>query len=628
MDIVHRIWSREPASSDPGLSLSERLKQLSGENQSDPPENSSGKSAQAAPSSAGAQDSPVTVATEEDSQVVAESSEDLAALDPQAGQTEEASDVNSADGAGRNAVFSGSDTEIQEQEEPAFAAKGRRTSVATVAETESPADRLAAAFSDGPQNAANPPSGTGRKVFRAPRWGSKPETQETGDRVRESQETRDPSATVRQEGSPVGPASQGFDPQLLEQLKEAVNRAEKNGETALASVRETLADLQSARQQFEAEVREHVNGALAQYERRLSSPALPESVSEQLEQRTRQAADHILREVQGQARVMLNAVAGELRSFRDEFGKEIQERVGSLDRATQQALQWKEKLDEALPRAEEVLRSLSVARQEVSSQVQSASAAVAEQLQGSREALSREIKAQTATLQDLVNERHQDELRLREEIEKFQREAGAACDVLGQLADQSLERLNAGAEEATSRVRAGLENLATEVERRILSGGLVEKATGEIEKATQVVVEPALERIKNAGVEAESVADSLNRAGQEVVGRLGTARQEIESRLDALMGEQQGLLEASMAGFHRKAAEELGNLVERVVAQSSQQLDERLQILCQDLLAATSKQINGAARSTLSTLHQGLKEVFEPEAAETGADSGDHSGKE
>jgi hypothetical protein len=359
----------------------------------------------------------------------------------------------------------------------------------------------------------------------------------------------------------------------------------------------------------------------------VSSPALPENFAEQLEQQTRQAADHILREVQGQARVMLNAVAGELRSFRDEFGKEIQERAGTFDRVAQQALEWKEKLDEALPRAEEVLRSLAVARQELSGQVASASEAVAGQLQSSREALLLEIETHTATLRELVDERHQSEVRLREEIDKFQREAAAACDVVSHLADHSLERLNAEIEQATGRVRAGMQDLATEVEHRILSGGLVEKATDRIEKAAQVVVDPAVERIRNAGAEAETVADSLDRAGREVVGRMGAVRQEIEERLDTLMGEQQGLLEASMAGFHRKAAEELGNLVERVVAQSSQQLDERLQSVCQDLLAATSKQINGAARSTLSTLHQGLKEVFEPENAPGQADSGEGSSK-
>ena len=150
----------------------------------------------------------------------------------------------------------------------------------------------------------------------------------------------------------------------------------------------------------------------------------------------------------------------------------------------------------------------------------------------------------------------------------------------------------------------------------------------QVTAAVTTTSSPVLERVKNAGAEAESAAESLNRAGQEVVGRLGTARQEIESRLDALVGEQQGLLEASMGGFHRKAAEELGNLVERVVAQSSQQLDERLQSLCQDLLAATSKQIDGAARSTLSTLHQGLKEVFEAETADPQPASRKPSGEE
>jgi hypothetical protein len=594
MDIVHRIWSREPASPDTGLSLAERLKQLTESDQSDESENGSettAKQAQTSPSSASAENSPVSVATGVGSQAETESSAGKA-LDSQTRRTKKS------------------------------AANEQRASAATATEAEpqSPADRLAASLSNGPQGGANSPSGPGRKVFRAPRWGSKVETQETPettDRDEEIQETRGPSA----------PAAAGVDPQVLEQIKEAVDRAEKNGEAALSSVRDGLADLQSARQKFEAEIQQRIEAALAQSERQVSSPALPENFAEQLEQQTRQAADHILREVQGQARVMLNAVAGELRSFRDEFGKEIQERAGTFDRVAQQALEWKEKLDEALPRAEEVLRSLAVARQELSGQVASASEAVAGQLQSSREALLLEIETHTATLRELVDERHQSEVRLREEIDKFQREAAAACDVVSHLADHSLERLNAEIEQATGRVRAGMQDLATEVEHRILSGGLVEKATDRIEKAAQVVVDPAVERIRNAGAEAETVADSLDRAGREVVGRMGAVRQEIEERLDTLMGEQQGLLEASMAGFHRKAAEELGNLVERVVAQSSQQLDERLQSVCQDLLAATSKQINGAARSTLSTLHQGLKEVFEPENAPGQADSGEDSSK-
>ncbi|MDE3136296.1 MAG: hypothetical protein KGL59_06965 [Acidobacteriota bacterium] len=602
MDIVHRIWSREPASADTGLSLAERLKQLTEEKPSDESEKpgKTGKQAQSAASSASAPDSPVTVATDVDPPAEGESSAETEALDSEDGRTGKP------------------------------AANAQPDSFATAAEMKahSPADKLASAFAHGPQSGANSPSGPGRKVFRAPRWGSKPENLESADRDESSQEVTGLSAQVRHEDPSLSPASAELDPQLLEQIKEAVDRAEKNGETALSSVHEFLAEWQSAQQKFEAGIQERLDGALAQVERRLSSPVLPENFAEQLEQRTRQATDHILREVQAQARVMLNAVAGELRSFRDEFGKEIQERTGTLDRAAQQALEWKEKLDASLPRAEEVLRSLSVARRELSAQVQSASTDVEAQLQSSREALRQEIESETASLQRLLEERRQGEERFRKEIEKFQRESAAACDVLGKLADHSIERLNAEAEEATGRVRAGLENLATEVERRILSGGLVERATGEIETAAQAVVEPAIERVKSAGAEAESAADSLNRAGQEVVGRMGAARQEIETRLDALMGEQQGLLEASMAGFHRKAAEELGNLVERVVAQSSQQLDERLQVLCQDLLAATSKQINGAARSTLSTLHQGLKEVFEPETNEAEATSTDLPEKE
>ena len=228
----------------------------------------------------------------------------------------------------------------------------------------------------------------------------------------------------------------------------------------------------------------------------------------------------------------------------------------------------------------------------------------------------------------LLQECRQDEMNLKEAIEKFRGEAGAACDILNRMADQSIERLNAGAEEATTRTRTGIENLAAEMEQRILSGGLVERATGQIERATREVVDPAIERIRNASVEADSVSNSLVQTGQQVVGRLEVARQGIEARLDTLLNEQQSLLEASMGGFQRKATEELGNLVERVVAQSSQQLNDRLRGLCQDLLVTTSKQINGAARATLGTLQQGLKEVFEPETAERETNSGELSDKE
>jgi len=625
MDIVNRFWPRETGSSDLDLSLSERLKQISGGLQPVQPENGDGKPGQkvetARPAGA-AQDAPVTAAASADSPAPVASAGTPAALDHPESPAEEAIAAHSTDSAAREALQPESGSEIPAAEEPVFVAAGQPPAVATAAGHESTAQEIVVSAPAAPPDAANAPApwDMGRGVFRAPKWDSKPAAQ-SGDRVSEIREIKPPSPSILQERS-FKPAPQELGQQFLEQFQAAVERAETTGENTLASVRQALAELQSAKQDFEVELRERLDGALAEYEKRLSSQDLLGDAAGQLEERTRQAADNIFREVQGQAWVMLNAVAGELRSFRDQFGKEIQERVGVLDKATQHALQLKEELAGALPQAEDILRSLTVAGQEAFTQVHAASAAVAEQMRSSREALAQEMESQRESLKALVQECRQDEMNLKEAIEKFRGEAGAASEILNRMADQSIERLNAGAEEATAHARAGIENLAAEMEQRILSGGLVEKATDQIERAAKEVVDPAIERIRNASAAADSVSNSLVQTGQQVVGRLGAARQEIETRLDTLLNEQQSMVEASMGGFQRKATEELGNLVERVVAQSSQQLNDRLQGLCQDLLVTTSKQINGAARSTLSTLHHGLKDVFEPEAAEAATDSG------
>jgi hypothetical protein len=632
MDIVNRFWPRETGSSDLDLSLSERLKQISGGLQPVQPENGDGKPGQkveTARPAAEAQNTPVTAAANADSPAPAASAGTPAPLDHPESPAEEAIAAHSTDSAAREALQPESGSEIPAAEEPVLVAAGQPPAVATAAEHKSTAQEIVVSAPAAPPDAADAPApwDMGRGVFRAPKWDSKPAAQ-AGDRLSEIREIKPSSSSILQERSFFKPAPQEPGQQFLERFQAAVERAETTGENTLASVQQALSELQSAKQDFEVELRERLDGALAEYEKRISSQDLLGDVAGQLEERTRQAADNIFREVQGQAWVMLNAVAGELRSFRDQFGKEIQERVGMLDKATQQALQLKEELAGALPQAEDILRSLTVAGQEASTQVHAASAAVAEQIRRSREALAQEMEAQRESLKALVQECRQDEINLKEAIEKFRGEAGAASDILNRMADQSIERLNAGTEEATAHARAGIENLAAEMEQRILSGGLVEKATAQIESATREVVDPAIERIRNASAEADSVSNSLVQTGQQVVGRLGVARQEIETRLDTLLNEQQSLLEASMGGFQRKATEELGNLVERVVAQSSQQLNDRLQGLCQDLLVTTSKQINGAARATLSTLHHGLKDVFEPEAAEAAANSGGPSGGE
>lgn len=636
MDIVSRIWPREAGSSTLDLSLAERLKQLTEQIPSDEAPND--PDGPAKPVLAGgapddAQDSSAMAVAEGKSQADAGSAEDQ----PPAqltNQTEEENDARPDQVAHSGSPALGQQ-EIAPRERPGNPEAELQPSVTTAAAPQSALRESSPATPE----AAHPPADTGRRFFRAPRWGSKPQqpAQEPNrppeGRKNEAEQTAPQQSQNEQAENPSGrpanaPASPTLSQQFLEQFKAAVDRAETAGETTLVSVRQALADLQTAKHEFEIEIRDRLDGAIAEYERRLASETLAEDAAGQLEERTRQATDKVFREVKEQAWVMLNAVAGELRSFRDQFGKEVQERVGLLDQATHQALQVKEGLEEALPQAKDMLQSLPLAGQEAAARVQAASEAITEQLQSSREALSEEIAAQKEALKALLNDCHQDELRLKQEIEKFRTEAEAAYDVLGRKADESLERLDAGADEAGTRVRAGLENLAGEIEQRMLSGELIEKATGQVERATQEVVEPALERIRNAGAEANSVADSLTRTGDEVVGRLGTARQEIESRLDTLMEEQRNRFESSMNGFHRKAAEELGNVVERVVAQSSEQLDERLRSLFDDLLSSTSEQINGTARATLNSLQEGLKGVFDPQAADAAAGSDDHSGRE
>lgn len=268
-----------------------------------------------------------------------------------------------------------------------------------------------------------------------------------------------------------------------------------------------------------------------------------------------------------------------------------------------------------MPKAEDTLRSLSASGQEASAKFQEASKVFADQLRLSHEELSRDVDARREALQDLTQNLRQEGQQLNEQMEKFRNEAAAACDVLGRASDLSLEKLNAVADEANTRAREGLEHTAGEIERRILSSDLVEKATERLGKATQEMVDPSLDRIRQASQDADSRAESLSATGGRVAEQLEAARQQIEARLDSLLGEQLNLLEGTMSGFQRKASEELGGLVERVVAESTNQLDGRLHGLLQDLFTSTSKQINTVARATLTDMHDGLKEAFKPQDA-------------
>lgn len=624
MDIMFRIWPREVPPAAPETSLTERLKQLADGH-------SSGASA-SAPGEAGRTEQAKRPADAQRAEAAAMEAAECEAPAPKAANAVKEKQVplaiSPSNGNGAARVASVTDT----AGEPAVA-----TAVAeseTRSNPENDPDPQNGSVQAGGNSSAAPvltqaspamPANGGR-LFRVPRWGSKPPAEEGGDPVAQQTEIAQAAVEEPQTATSSTPAPAGASQQFRERLNAASGRPEPGGEVPSAPVQQAVAELQTARQQFEAELKARLDAALAEFERRIPAPLPVEDVTAQLEEKAKIAADKISREVQGQAWVMLNAVANELRSFRDQFGKEIQERVGLLDQATKQALQLKEKFEETLPKAEDLLRALSVSGQEASAQLQATSTALAEQLRVAREELSRETETRSETLRTLVQDCHLEEQRLGEQVEKLCREAEAAGDVLGRMADQSIERLNAGADEAEARVRSGLEKLAAEVERRILSGGLVEKATGQIERAAEQVVEPAVERILQAGSRADASVESLNRASQELVGRLDSARQEIELRLDGLVNAQQNLLAATMSGFQRKATEELGNLVERVVAESSEQLNDRLHTLFQDLLVTGSQQINSAARTTLNTLHQGLKDVFEaPAPAEVVVQSGDNA---
>lgn len=435
-------------------------------------------------------------------------------------------------------------------------------------------------------------------------------------------EAKRPGEEPSREPAPSSPASRGPGRQFMERFHAAVDRADPATEKSPASNWETPPDFQSIQKQFEADFRKRIDGALAEFESRISSQALVDDVAGQIEQRIRLAADGIFKEVKSQAWTMHSAVAGELRAFRDQFGKEIEERVGMLDQAAQQALQSKEKLEETIPRAEDAVRSLSVSSQEASDKFEAAAKGLEEQLRRTGEELSREIESQMEMSQTLSAKLRQEASQLNEQMETFRGESAAARDHLGSAADQSLEKVNAAAEETGARAREGIENLAREIERRILSGGLVERATERLGEATQEMVEPALDRLRKATEESRSAAESLSTEGQRVAGQLDSAREQIEARLDGLLGEQLNLIEGAMTGFQRKASEDLGGLVERVVAQSTSQLDDRLHGLLQDLFATTSQQINTVARASLTNMNEGLKEAFKPQGSGPLPDSG------
>lgn len=414
--------------------------------------------------------------------------------------------------------------------------------------------------------------------------------------------------------------SNGPGRQFMERFHAAVGRADA-GEQGADGKKDGSPDFQSIQKQFESDFRKRLDGALAEFERRVSSQTLVDDITGQIEQRIRVVADGIFKEVKSQAWMMHSAVAGELRSFRDQFAKEIDERVGVLDRSAQNALQMKERLEEALPKAEDALRSLSVSGQEASARFQEAAKVFSDELRASHQELSRGVETQKTALQAMAQDLRRDGQELLEQMEKFRGEAGAAIESLGQSSAQSVEKLTAAAEEAGARTRDGIEKLATEIERRILSGGLVEKATERLARSTEELVEPALERLRQASQAADSSAELLAGASQRVARQLDSARQQIEAKLDGQLSEQLNLLEGAMSGFQRKASEELGSLVERVVTQSTSQMDERLHGMLQDLFVSTSKQINTAARATLSNMHDGLKEAFQVEGAEPDPDS-------
>jgi hypothetical protein len=562
MSILNRLWPREEPTANSDPALAQRLNELTGKDETDSSKPKSAASSQRAAAST--------------------------ASAPEKAIEAPAADVSSA-GAGQ-------------------AARRQQTNTA-------PRNSTSAIFTE--QDGSQAVSSSSRVEERTG------EAQENGMENRRSESAQTPTKD-KPEDTPEAAASSssasGPGRQFMERFHAAVDRAD-GAEKSPASGSEAPPDFQSIQKQFEADFRKRLDGALAEFERRVSSQALVDDISGQIEQRIRVVADGIFKEVKSQAWMMHSAVAGELRSFRDQFAKEIEERVGMLDRAAQHALQVKEKLEETLPKAEDTLRSLSASGQEAAARFQAASKVFADELRLSHEELSRDVEAQKESWQALAQGMRHDGEQLQAQMEKFRDEAAAAINVLGRTSDQSLEKIAAAADEVSARGRDGIEKLATEIERRILSGGLVEKATERLAKSTQELVEPALERIRKASQAADTAAESLASAGQHVSEQLDSARQQIQARLDGLLSEQLNLLEGAMSGFQRKASEELGDLVERVVAQSTSQMDERLHSMLQDLFATTTKQINTAARATLSNMHEGLKEAFKTEAFDPATDS-------
>ncbi|HVB33283.1 MAG TPA: hypothetical protein VNJ52_02750 [Patescibacteria group bacterium] len=667
MGIMDRIRSRDTAASTLDFSLANRLKDLAERPEPDTPQSgapasgdASGGPEQTVRASAAAQAASDAAGTGAQPQAATPSGAAGSSMGPRV-EAGKSAVATSGDTAGRPMPSPGSGLPIPAavEEEPVLARVERR-----------PAPVMAAT-AGGNGNGVTLPA-------PAPAPGTAP-------------------AASASKAPPEGPGQQ-----FLERVDGAVNRAGVAKQKATGAGWQAPPEFESIQRQFETDFRSRLDGAMAEFERRFSSQTLADDVAEQLERRIRQAAENISKEMQSQAWTMHNAVAGELRAFRDQFNQEIQERAKLLDAAALQALQLRESLEAMFPRAEQTLRLLSLSGEESAARLQAASDEFVGKLRNSHQTLSREIDAKRESLESAALGFHEDGLRLKEEMERFRAaaalagdslsrtaeqsierlnaaageiqacvreeteksrgaaalagdaltrtaeqsverlnaaageiqvrvreeaeksraDAKAACELLSRTTEQSFERLNGEASEVQARAREGMEKLAAEIERRILSGGLVEKATEQIAAATRQIVEPAIERIRQAGREADSAADSAARTGERVSVQMSAARQEIESKLDHLLREQLNAVENTMSGFQRKATEELGSVVERVVEESSQQMDERLHVLLQDLFATASKQMSGAARASLGTLHDGLKGVFEPPASGAEADSG------
>lgn len=614
MGIFSRNRSRESGATVIDLSLARRLEQLAEVQRSSAPEADHGGPAEVKTSRVreSSQNTTTVAVADPVSEVGSAAPETQPPLEHKQSDLEEVAIANAKAAADQEASAATRDLEMPAPGEPLVAAPEQQGATGTAADAQNATEKVAMGFCMTPPRLLASPLDMGKEeMFRVPECDREP--QQLENRLQEVAET---PVEAGQEHSPSAPASQGDSQQALEPVKVAFAWAATIGEDTLASARQLLADLQDTKREFEAELQERFDGALAEFERRVSSHAAFDEVVGRLEQKSNLAQDNILHEVEEQTLSVFNTVVTELRSFRDQCIRVIQERAASLERTTQQALELKNRIEESFPQAEKILQSLSVKAQDASAQLEAASAAFSEELRDSRKSLSQEIEIEKETLNALTQERKREEMRMKEEIERFRRESAAAYDIFGDMADQSLQRLNAGVDEANARARAGLEDLAARIEQRILSGGFIEKVTEQVEQAAQGVVERAVERMKVAGAEAESTSASLAQASQRVVDRFGRARQEIESRLDSLMGEQHDLFQTTMAGFQREAAEDLGNVVERVVSQSAQELDERLRTLCNDLLVSTGKQIDGAARVTLDTVYTGLKEAFEPTPVE------------